>query len=56
MKCSNCGEEMIEDYDVKIKQGLLLTYLCIKKDYDEKELKALVCPKCGKVELYTKEI
>lgn len=53
MKCSNCQEEMIEDYKLKINNGLIFEKISLAKEYDEKPVKARVCPKCGKVELYT---
>ncbi len=53
MKCSNCNEEMKMDYEMKVHGASLLAYISLKKDKDEKQIKAAVCPKCGKVEFYT---
>jgi DNA-directed RNA polymerase subunit M/transcription elongation factor TFIIS len=53
MKCSNCNEEMKMDYEMKVHGASLLAYISLKKDKDEKQIKAAVCPKCGKIEFYT---
>ena len=53
MICINCNTEMEKDYEIKLHHVALLAYASLKKGKDEKELKACVCPKCGKVEFYT---
>ena len=53
MMCINCNTEMEKDYEIKLHHVALLAYTSLKKGKDEKELKACVCPKCGKVEFYT---
>jgi len=53
MKCSNCNEEMIKDYELKVHGASLLAYVSLKKGKDEKKIKAYICSKCGKIEFYT---
>ena len=53
MKCTNCNEDMIKDYEIKVHGASLLAYVSLKKGRDEKPVKAAVCPKCGRIEFYT---
>ena len=53
MKCNNCNEEMVMDYEIKVHHAALLTYISLKKGKEDKQIKACICPKCGKVDFYT---
>ena len=53
MKCNNCNEEMKMNYKLKIHSAPLLAYISLKKEKEEKQIKAAICPKCGKIEFYT---
>ena len=41
------------DYEVKVHGASLLAYISLKKEKEEKRIKAAICPKCGKIEFYT---
>lgn len=64
-KCNDCGIEMIEDCIISGQhttyQGIngysniLVSYISEKKEleqYSQYKIKARMCPKCGKIELY----
>lgn len=53
MNCPICHAEMVLDYKIKIENGILFNLITIKKKNDQKNVKAAVCPFCGKIELYT---
>ncbi len=53
MKCNHCNEEMKMDYELKIHGTSLLAYISLKKGKEEKQIKAAICHKCGKIEFYT---
>lgn len=52
MKCISCHYEMVDGYELKIKNAAFFAYNALKKDHDERELKASICSHCGKVEFY----
>ena len=53
MKCNNCNEEMEMNYKLKFHGAPLLAYISLKKKKEEKQIKAAICPKCGRIEFYT---
>ena len=53
MKCNNCNEEMRMDYEVKVHGASLLAYISLKKEKEEKRIKAAICPRCANIEFYT---
>lgn len=53
MNCPICHAEMVLDYKIKIENGILFNLVTIKKKNDQKKVKAVFCPSCGKIELYT---
>lgn len=48
-----CKADMVMDCKIKIENSLLFNMVTIKKGSDQKNVKAAVCPSCGKIELYT---
>lgn len=53
MNCPICHSEMVMDYKIKVENYLLFNMVTIKNGRDQKNVKAAVCPSCGKIELYT---
>lgn len=53
MNCPICHAEMVMDYKIKVENYLLFNMITIKNGRDQKNVKAAVCPSCGKIELYT---
>ena len=53
MKCNNCNEEMKMDHKIKIHGASLSAYISLKKEKEEKQIKAAICPKCCKIEFCT---
>ncbi len=53
MKCNSCNEEMKMNYQLKIHRASLFASVSLKNGTEEKQIKAAVCPKCGKIEFYT---
>ncbi len=43
------------DHELKIHGAALLAYISLKNEKEEKQIKAAVCPKCGRIELYTEK-
>ena len=41
------------NYELKIHGASLLAYISLKNEKEEKQIKAAICPKCGKIEFYT---
>lgn len=41
------------NYELKIHGASLFAYISLKKEKEEKEIKAAICPKCGRIEFYT---
>lgn len=58
--CGNCKEKMIMDGYLKVDSEPFGSVIVRKKngvlDAWESKLKAAICPKCGKVEFYAKDI
>ena len=52
MNCPICKADMVMDCKIKIENSLLFSMVTIKNGRDQKNVKAAVCPSCGKVELY----
>lgn len=53
MNCPICKADMVMDCKIKIDNSLLFNMVTIKNGRDQKNVKAAVCPFCGKIELYT---
>ena len=53
MNCPICKAEMVMDCKIKIENSLLFNTVTIKNGRDQNNVKAAVCPFCGKIELYT---
>ena len=53
MNCPICQAELVMDCKIQIENGMLFNLVTIKKGSDRKNIKAAVCPFCGKIELYT---
>lgn len=52
MNCPICQADMVMDCKIKIENSLLFSMVTIKNGRDQKNVKAAVCPSCGKIELY----
>lgn len=50
--CKECNCEMVDGYKIKLHNTAILAYATLKKDGDEKTIKAMICPNCGEVKFY----